>query len=127
MIHAFMQIANYRTWLKGRSDGKGPDLASLKLKTTARCGDPKMLADAMKAYPGAQDVRTTLLCERRAESRDLESGERRENKNSKLDRPKKDVFKNSQEYTWYIPEYAKIVKIDLFLWNVKALKLKWSH
>ena len=58
MIRAFMQIANYRTWLKGGSDGKGPDSASLKLKAAARCGDPKMLADAMKSYPGAEDVNT---------------------------------------------------------------------
>jgi hypothetical protein len=39
-------------------DGKGHDLASLKLKTTARCENPKMLADAMKSYPGAEDVNT---------------------------------------------------------------------
>jgi hypothetical protein len=50
--------------------------------------------------------RTTLVCERRAESgeqraesRDLESGERRGNKNSKFDMPKKDIFKNRIEYT----------------------------
>ena len=32
MIRAFMQIANYQTWLKGGSDGKGHDLASLNSK-----------------------------------------------------------------------------------------------
>lgn len=58
MIHAFMQIINYQTWLKRRPDGKGRDLASLKLKVTARCGDPEMLVDAMKSYPGAEDVNT---------------------------------------------------------------------
>jgi hypothetical protein len=56
MICAFMQIAYYRTWLKRGSNGKGSDLASLKLKTVARCGDPKMLADAMKSYPRAEYV-----------------------------------------------------------------------
>ena len=56
MIRAFMQIANYRAWLKGGSHGKGPDSASLKLKAAARCGDPKILVDAMKSYPGAKDV-----------------------------------------------------------------------
>jgi hypothetical protein len=34
------------------SDGKGSASTSLKLKATAKCGDPKMLADAMKSYPG---------------------------------------------------------------------------
>jgi hypothetical protein len=47
---------------------------------------------------------TTLLCERIAESGDLESGERRGNKNSKLDKPKKKL--NRKEYTWYIPKFA---------------------
>ena len=53
MIRAFMQIANYWAWLKGELDGKGPDYASLKLKATPRCGDPKMLVDSMKSYLGA--------------------------------------------------------------------------
>jgi hypothetical protein len=39
-------------------DGKGSDSASLKLKAVAKCGDPKMLADAMKSYLGAEDVNT---------------------------------------------------------------------
>ena len=51
MIRVFMQFANYWTWLKGGPDGKGPDLASLKLKAAAMCGDAKMLADVMKSYP----------------------------------------------------------------------------
>ena len=53
MIRVFMQIINYRTWLKGESDRKGPDSASLKLKAVVMCGYPKMLADAMKSYLGA--------------------------------------------------------------------------
>jgi hypothetical protein len=52
MNRAFMQISNYRTWLKRGFDDKGHDSASLKLKATAICGDPKMLADAMKSYLG---------------------------------------------------------------------------
>jgi hypothetical protein len=51
-----MQIANYRLWLRGGSTGKGLDYASLKLKAVARCGDPKLLADAMKSYPGAENL-----------------------------------------------------------------------
>jgi hypothetical protein len=45
---------------------------------------------------------TTLVCERRAES-----GERRGNKNSKFDMPKKVILKNRMEYTWDILESAK--------------------
>ena len=52
LIHAFMHIANYRSWLKGGSTGKGLDFASLKLKADAMCGDPKLLANAMKSYMG---------------------------------------------------------------------------
>jgi hypothetical protein len=37
----------------------------------------------------------------------LESGERRGNKNSNLDVPKKDIFKNRLEYTHNIPESTK--------------------
>jgi hypothetical protein len=58
LIRAFMQIANYRSWLRGGFTGKGPDFASLKLKVAARCGDPKLLADAMKSYPGVEDLNT---------------------------------------------------------------------
>ena len=55
---AFMQIANYQAWLKGGLDGKGTDFASLKLKPVVRCGDPKMLANAMKSYSGAEGANT---------------------------------------------------------------------
>ncbi len=58
LIRAFMQIANYRSWLRGSSTGKGPDSASLKLKAAARCGDPKLLADVMKSYPGLEALNT---------------------------------------------------------------------
>ena len=57
-IRTFMQITNYRIWLKGGSDGKGLDLAFLKLKAVAMCRDPKILVDAMKAYPWAEDINT---------------------------------------------------------------------
>jgi hypothetical protein len=58
LIRAFMQISNYRSWLKGGSTDKKPDFASLKLKADARCGNPKLLADAMKSYPGLEDLHT---------------------------------------------------------------------
>ena len=58
LIRAFIQIVNYRSWLRGGPTGKGLDSASLKLKVAARCGDLKLLADAMKSYPGAEDLNT---------------------------------------------------------------------
>ena len=42
LIRAFMQIANYRLWLRGGSTSKGLDSASLKLKVVANCGDMKL-------------------------------------------------------------------------------------
>jgi hypothetical protein len=36
LISAFMQIANYKSWLKGGSTRKGHDFATLKLKAAAR-------------------------------------------------------------------------------------------
>lgn len=49
---------DYRAWLKGGSNGKGHDSTYLKLKAATNCGDPKMLANAMKSYPGVEDVNT---------------------------------------------------------------------
>ena len=57
-IYAFKQIANYHSWLKGGSSRKGPDQASLKLKTAAHTGDPKLLAEAMRLLPAAEDLNT---------------------------------------------------------------------
>ena len=33
-------------------------LHPLKLKATTRCGDPKILANAMKSYPGVEGANT---------------------------------------------------------------------
>ena len=52
-ILPFMQIKNYRSWLKGGSFGKGLDSTSLKLKVVAKCGDLKVLVEAMKSCPWA--------------------------------------------------------------------------
>ena len=67
MIRFFMQIANYRTWLVKRSDGKKKkhDSMSSKLTAVGMCRDPKMLADAMKCYQGVEDVNiinNTFIC-----------------------------------------------------------------
>jgi hypothetical protein len=56
MIRAFIQITNYRSWLKGGQSGKGPDKASLILKAAAKNGDPKVLQEAMKTIPGGVDL-----------------------------------------------------------------------
>ena len=58
MIRVFWHIVNNRAWLKVRLDSKGPDFASLKFKVVARCGNPKMLADAMKSYSRAEGANT---------------------------------------------------------------------
>jgi hypothetical protein len=58
MIHAFMQIANYRLWLKGGYMGKAPDSTPLKLKAVAKYGDPRLLANAMKSCIWAENLST---------------------------------------------------------------------
>ena len=44
--------------MRGGSTSKGLNFASLKLKVVACCGELKLLADAMKSYPGAEDINT---------------------------------------------------------------------
>jgi hypothetical protein len=58
LIRIFMHIANYKSRLRGGSIGKGPNFASLKLKVVFRCGDPKLLAYAMKSYAGLEYLNT---------------------------------------------------------------------
>ena len=58
LICAFMHNANYRLWLRGGSTGKGLHFISLKLEAVARCGHMKVLANAMKSYPGADNLNT---------------------------------------------------------------------
>jgi hypothetical protein len=47
--------------LRGGSTCKGPDFTSLKLKATARCKDPKLLANTTKSYPRLEDLNTELF------------------------------------------------------------------
>ena len=56
LIHAFMQIANHILWLRDGSTSKWYYFVSLKLKVVAKCGDPKLLVDAMKSYPRLEDL-----------------------------------------------------------------------
>lgn len=53
LILPFMQIKNYKSWLKGGSFGEGLNSTSLKLKVVAKCGDPKVLVETMKSCPWA--------------------------------------------------------------------------
>ena len=41
LIKTFMQIANYKSWLKNGPTGKGLDHYSLKFKVATKCNDPK--------------------------------------------------------------------------------------
>lgn len=58
LSYAFSHIANYKAWLRGGSTSIGPNFASLELKVVIRCGDPKVLADAMKSIQGVVDLDT---------------------------------------------------------------------
>lgn len=58
LIRVSIQNTTYISWQRGGSTSKGLDSASLKLKHVARCGDPKLLADVMKSYPGVEDLNT---------------------------------------------------------------------
>lgn len=50
LVCTFMQITNCRLWLRGGFNNKGLDSVSMKLKVVAKCGDPKILVDAIKSY-----------------------------------------------------------------------------
>ena len=58
IMRAFMEITQYRRYLKGGRGGKGLDKAELRLRQVQRSLDPEMIAEAMKAYLGAGDVLT---------------------------------------------------------------------
>ena len=58
LINAFMQVANYTSWLNKGCNGKGPNFTSLKLKVATRSGDPNILKDATEIFLGAEDLNT---------------------------------------------------------------------
>lgn len=59
LIHKFMQITNYKSWLKVGSTGKDHDSVPFKLKVVATCGHLMLLANAIKSYLKAKDLNTT--------------------------------------------------------------------
>ena len=58
LIRAFMQTTNCRTYLKGGRSGKGLDKAELKLQTTQKSRDAKVIAKVLSSFPGAEDLIT---------------------------------------------------------------------
>ena len=58
LICAFMQITNYRTYLKGGRSGKGPDKAELRLRAARRSRDAEVIAKVLSSFPGAEDLIT---------------------------------------------------------------------
>ena len=52
----FMQIVNYRLWLRLGYIGKGPNFASLKLNNATTYEYRKLLVGAKKSYPRAEDL-----------------------------------------------------------------------
>ena len=59
-IRAWMQMTNYRAYLKGHACGSGPSKGELKLRAARRSGDPKKIADALNALPGSEGVGTRV-------------------------------------------------------------------
>ena len=55
-IRAWMQMTNYRAYLRGHASGSGPSKGELKLRA-ARCSRcPKKIAEALNSLPEAHGV-----------------------------------------------------------------------
>ena len=52
-IHAWMQMTNYRAYLRGHASGFGPNKGELKLRAARRSGCPKKIAEALNSLPEA--------------------------------------------------------------------------
>ena len=55
-IRAWMQMTNYRAYLKGYASGSGPSKGKLRLRAARRSGDPKKIAEALNSLPGGEGV-----------------------------------------------------------------------
>ena len=55
-IRAWMQMTNYRAYLKGYALGSGPSKGELRLHAARRSGDPKKIAEALNTLPRAEGV-----------------------------------------------------------------------
>ena len=59
-IRAWMQMTNYRAYLKGYASGSGPSKGELRLRAARRSRDPKKIAEALNTLPGAEGVETKI-------------------------------------------------------------------
>ena len=59
-IRAWMQMTNYRAYLKGYASGSGPSKGELRLRAARRSGDPKKIAEALNTLLGAKSVGTRI-------------------------------------------------------------------
>ena len=55
-ICAWMQMTNYRAYLRGHASGSGPSKGELKLRATRCSGCPNKIAEALNSLPEAHDV-----------------------------------------------------------------------
>ena len=59
-IRAWMQMTNYRAYLKEYASGSGLSKGELRLRAARRSGDPKKIAEALNTLPGAEGVGTRI-------------------------------------------------------------------
>jgi len=59
-IRAWMQMTNYRVFLKGHTYGSGLSKEELKLRVARRSGDPKKIAEALNTLSGAEGIGTRV-------------------------------------------------------------------
>ena len=59
-IRAWMQMTNYRAYLKGYASGSGPSKGELRLQAARRSRDPKKIAEALNTLRGAEGVGTRI-------------------------------------------------------------------
>jgi len=55
-IQAWMQMTNYRAYLKGHASGSGPSKGELKLRAAQCSKEPKKIAEALNTLPGFESV-----------------------------------------------------------------------
>ena len=58
LIHVFIHIITHNLWLKKWSTHNYPNSTSMKSNAIVRCGDPTIIANAMKYFHGAKDLHT---------------------------------------------------------------------
>jgi len=59
-IRAWMQMINYRAYLKGHASESGPSKGELKLRAAQRNKDPKKIAEALNTLSGSKGVESRI-------------------------------------------------------------------